>query len=266
MCPGWKFRRFFWRLRFTDRGELAASTTRDSNHTNPLDPLGSRAISFVRGNASETHRRSARNGGSSENFQRPGFQPGRNRIGGHNQPLGRANDVRGPEVENRHVSTKEGELVRVTHRKTSGSSLKPSSSTIIETISSRVAASPAMCGWRVTIPRLPAVSSHADEGNCVGKKLILQHKPLQVFERQGRCQRRSAGIERNNISRSRRLCELEPERSFFVECEIVLPSALFQRLEVFEEAPCFFRSLDESSEAFVINGPFVDFAIRSTWA
>ncbi len=43
-------------------------------------------------------------------------------------------------------------------------------------------------------------------------------------------------------------------------------STIFQRLDVFEEAFSFFCPLDEPSEAFVVNGPFVDFAIRSTWA
>lgn len=66
--------------------------------------------------------------------------------------------------------------------------------------------------------------------------------------------------------RCRRLGELEPESAFVDESQIVLPSALFQRLEVFEETSGFFRPSDEPSEAFVINGPFVDFAIRSTWA
>ncbi len=46
----------------------------------------------------------------------------------------------------------------------------------------------------------------------------------------------------------------------------MLPTAFLQRSESFEEAVPFFGPSDEPAEAFVVKGPFVDFAMRSTWA
>ena len=46
----------------------------------------------------------------------------------------------------------------------------------------------------------------------------------------------------------------------------MLPAASLQRLESFVEASRFFGPTDEPSEVFILNGPLVDFAIRSTWA
>jgi hypothetical protein len=43
-------------------------------------------------------------------------------------------------------------------------------------------------------------------------------------------------------------------------------AALLQRLESFEEASGAFGPADEAAEGFVVNGPFVDFAIRFTRA
>ncbi len=46
----------------------------------------------------------------------------------------------------------------------------------------------------------------------------------------------------------------------------MLTTTFDQRLEPFKEASFFFRPLDEATETFLVNGPFVDLAIRSTWA
>jgi hypothetical protein len=46
----------------------------------------------------------------------------------------------------------------------------------------------------------------------------------------------------------------------------MFPSALLQRLQAFEESVGFTCPCDETAETFVVNRPFVDFAIRSTWA
>ncbi|MFT3991584.1 MAG: hypothetical protein QM680_09245 [Luteolibacter sp.] len=46
----------------------------------------------------------------------------------------------------------------------------------------------------------------------------------------------------------------------------MLPSAFSQRLESFEAASGILCPEGEPPEAFVINRPFVDFAMWSTWA
>ncbi len=48
--------------------------------------------------------------------------------------------------------------------------------------------------------------------------------------------------------------------------QVVFAPAFFQRLETFEESSGFTGPSDESAETFVVNRPFVDVAIRSTWA
>ncbi len=48
--------------------------------------------------------------------------------------------------------------------------------------------------------------------------------------------------------------------------QVVFAPTFFQRLETFEEASGFTGPSEESAETFIVNRPFVDVAIRSTWA
>jgi hypothetical protein len=67
------------------------------------------------------------------------------------------------------------------------------------------------------------------------------------------------------VSRDTRAAELL-KYALFNERKIMLTTTFDQRLEPLKEASFFFRPLDEATETFLVNGPFVDLAIRSTWA
>ena len=115
-------------------------------------------------------------------------------------------------------------------------------------------------------PRSVAFASHSNKRHPIRKNFILQQDPIQILHGKSRLKRRHSKIKGDNITCCSRFRELQPSPTLLYESQIVLPTALFQRLEPFEETSRFFRPSDDTTEAFVVNGPLIDFAIRSTWA
>jgi len=62
-----------------------------------------------------------------------------------------------------------------------------------------------------------------------------------------------AGVERDHVSRSHWLGELETERPLSEEGQVMLATTFFQWLETFEKDFSFFRPFYELSETFVVN-------------
>lgn len=115
-------------------------------------------------------------------------------------------------------------------------------------------------------PRSVAFAGHSNKRHPIRKNFILQQDPIQILHGESRLKIRHSKIKGDNITCCSRFRELQPSPTLLHESQIVLPAALFQRLEPFEETSRFFRPSDDTTEAFVVNGPLIDFAIRSTWA
>jgi len=110
------------------------------------------------------------------------------------------------------------------------------------------------------------LATDADEGDLVLEKFVLQLEPIKVFEKKSRFQGGQTEFKRDDVTRHGRLREFQPGGGGWIKCEVVLSTAFFQGLETFVESAGFFGPCDEAAEAFVVNGPIVDFAIRSNWA
>lgn len=102
-------------------------------------------------------------------------------------------------------------------------------------------------------PRSVEFAGHSDKRHPIRKNFILQQDPIQILHGKSRLKRRHSKIKGDNITCCSRFRELQPSPTLLHESQIVLPTALFQRLEPFEETSRFFRPTDETAEAFVVN-------------
>jgi len=111
-----------------------------------------------------------------------------------------------------------------------------------------------------------ALAGDSDVGHLILEDFVLQSQSLKIFKGESWLQCRHAKFEGNDVSGRCGLGEFQPCAGDRVVGQVMFPSAFFQRLQVFEETVGFTCPCDKAAETFVVNRPFVDFAIRSTWA
>lgn len=187
-------------------------------------------------------------------------------VDGNDDPFKRSHDISRTEIEDGYIAADECERVGITDDKALRQGGKPKFVGHHVDDFGRIGS---LAGY-VRLPGDDAwpvvLAGDSDKGHLILEDFVLESEPLKVFKGKSRLQCWHAKFKGNDVSGRCGLGEFQPSAGDRVVGQVMFPSAFFHRLQPFEESVGFTCPFDDAAETFVVNRPFVDFAIRSTWA